>query len=730
MTYLNGLNPRHGNRSAAMAKAVKGATKAQKNDYTVPKKSSIVAVQQLLEEGRDDGSLKCFFDALEVRLYCSWVPNSGLSAFSATSMRAHILFHTHVLSDNNHTMPKYHLWSYVSKYRTTTPLLPSYDFRSLPRHCTPHVRLTFAYNRYLRQRLSDYAKLKVDPIREKAQGTALVDTIDPLDLAPSSSVLLDHAQCVIGQIRLILDCIFNPELLRLPVFQCCYSLLSSDLGLLFQFLNYAILYALQNFFSLARPDAERTLFIFKEFTQLNLTEDILEFVAQGPNHVTKEQTEIPQALRQSKSSLKELTKALESYLFCRPSSVYGSNSLHKSASSLPRRISQRTLKTPLPAPVEKESSSASSPNPSLSKVPLKYQRSTPTLRPSGSASPPPDPNKPLPGPPRYPLNGTHASPSKHASPIMHASPSKHASPIMHTSPSTDGKPSSPSATYASTSAPAPPQLVVPTMSSKRTSAIFSMAGSPVRSSKPTQPLNVDKRAQSAYSPSSYMQTPPLRTASAASTESVNRRSVSNSTSVTSNCTSATSGSINTLGSALSTTSESVTSPPQSLASSSVYSESIQSNPATPVEPVYSTANNDSTSGQNDLYRPRGLGISHEHSLSSSTDDTAKGGSEYTYSSSSAGMSTSICDPGSTHVASSSSGASGSDWDDVLGSFLTDNETPSLELLDASKLKSKSLSNLRSLATPPESPKSHHQGLHTKTLNMFRSFKKNVHNIYD
>ncbi|KAF5104227.1 hypothetical protein DV451_000835 [Geotrichum candidum] len=175
-------------------------------------------------------------------------------------------------------------------------------------------RLVSAYNRYLRERVLHYRQLQLDPITEKIHKTSIVDD-ENYASQDFSNPLLSQIQCVIQQIRLLLACIFNDQTLNHPLYYYCYNLVAKDLSILFRFLNIALVIALQNFFTLSTSNAERTLFAYKEYTQLQIPEEVLSYVRQAPNAVSPADLEIPQALKQDKKAITTLTKSLENYLY-------------------------------------------------------------------------------------------------------------------------------------------------------------------------------------------------------------------------------------------------------------------------------------------------------------------------------------------------------------------------------------------------------------------------------
>lgn len=249
-------------------------------------------------------------------------------------MKAHLVFHQ-LISDV--TAPKYVFLTYLSRHyatanrssvdSTTFDIISDYrnfnQQNALPNlaHSIPlymeRNRLISDYNRYLRERILHYRFLRMDPIREKIDGTSLVDTPHrhKLHLPETSVDLLNQIQCSVQQIRLILACMFSSETLNHPLYSYCYGLVAMDLSILFRFLNLALVAALQNFFSLPRDCAEKTLFAYKEYTQLQLAEEVHSFVSLGPNAVSVKDLDIPGPLRQDDMAVRQLTKSLEDFLY-------------------------------------------------------------------------------------------------------------------------------------------------------------------------------------------------------------------------------------------------------------------------------------------------------------------------------------------------------------------------------------------------------------------------------
>lgn len=360
---------------SSLSRAVKGATKS-KDD--VSKDKYLDLIQAHLSDNAD---ISDFLALLKPRLYDDYQSTS----FSHISFKAHVLLHKKILSTI--VSPRYKLWDAMISYQNDNKvtLLPPLDHKLA--HSSSDYRLLSAYNRYISQRVGDFNKLQLDPIVEKHKGSSVVDNANSANISLTSSGLLDQAQSVIIQLRLILDCLFTKEMFDSPLYLQCYDLLARDATTLFRFLNLAIVLALQSFFSLARPDAERTLFIYKEFTQLQISDDVKAFVAQAPNSTSSEDLKIPSALQQTPKSITELTKALESYLFSssqsntRPSSK--SSSSHATtpsiADSIPETVASSVYSTS-PKIEEQEFN----PTPKLEQQPFSHQSYT-SLSPVSSA---------------------------------------------------------------------------------------------------------------------------------------------------------------------------------------------------------------------------------------------------------------------------------------------------------------------------------------------------------
>lgn len=290
----------------SLSKAIKGATKPKYDEYA--KDKYIENIQEYLSNNSGKSDVAQFLDILKPRLS----NDIETSAFSNISFKSHILLHQCLLLTPRDAK-KYQIWDGIAAYQKNNTLLPLVDHKLS--HSSPDYRLSSAYSRYLSQRIHDFDKLELDTITEKKSNTSVVDNASSANIDSTSSGLLDQAQAAMIQLRLGMDCLFSNDMLELPAFLQCYQLLAVDMATLFKFLNLAIVLALQNFFSLARPDAERTLFIYKEFTQLQISEDVSSFVSLAANGSTKEDLDIPTPLKQSQKSICELTKALESYLF-------------------------------------------------------------------------------------------------------------------------------------------------------------------------------------------------------------------------------------------------------------------------------------------------------------------------------------------------------------------------------------------------------------------------------
>jgi hypothetical protein len=260
-------------------------------------------------------------------------PSPSLSFFSTFSNR----------SDHYHQSGENSLEAFSSQ-SSKQQILPNLA-HSLPQASGVN-RLVSAYNRYLRERVLHYRQLQLDPITEKVHKCSIVDHENYVSHDFSNN-LLSQIQCVIQQIRLLLACIFTNETLNHPLYYYCYNLVAKDLSILFRFLNIALVIALQNFFTLSTSNAERTLFAYKEYTQLQIPEEVLSYVRQAPNAVSAADLEIPQALRQDQKAITTLTKSLENYLYEISINEINDLAINPTASaSTITTVAPLTLKTP------------------------------------------------------------------------------------------------------------------------------------------------------------------------------------------------------------------------------------------------------------------------------------------------------------------------------------------------------------------------------------------------
>lgn len=195
---------------------------------------------------------------------------------------------------------------------TLQPFLPNLA-HSIPQS-TEENRLLSHYNRYLRERVLHFCRLKLDPFHERVKGTSVIDESDPNSLSYFSA-LVNQAQCILQQVRLLLNCTLSDRLMKDPLYSYCFGLLTNDLSILFHFLSVALVVALQNFMTLSRSNAEKTLFIYKEFTQLQLYTEVKLFISQGGIPVFDSKLDLPNALKQDRQSIIKLTQSLEAYVY-------------------------------------------------------------------------------------------------------------------------------------------------------------------------------------------------------------------------------------------------------------------------------------------------------------------------------------------------------------------------------------------------------------------------------
>lgn len=357
--------------SSEIQKDVRGATNPKKA-YSEKYQNNVASFVQ--QNYNNKQQLEAFFDCLSVKLISSDV----ISAF-----RAHHLFHINVFSDIG--VHPHYKYSTVKIFVDSQVILPNLAL-SNKHFKSPLGGLLKAYNRYLNQRLLDFSRLKIDIIREKRYerktGTSPYGSSAATTSAstPSVSTLsidfeltadyLKHTQCALYQLRLILDCLFPNDIIQDQTLLPIYNLLAIDMSILFSIICDALVLLLQNFFSLIRPDAERTLFLYKEFTQLELPQEVLNFVDMAPNMANPHDLNIPSAIKKDPEGIKKLTKALESYLYAEEQ-VTPTNCPHSAASSTfytpPSSPSQ--ILSPLSSSADQSSSKdSSSANTTLSSV--------------------------------------------------------------------------------------------------------------------------------------------------------------------------------------------------------------------------------------------------------------------------------------------------------------------------------------------------------------------------
>lgn len=302
--------------SSEIQKDVRGATNPKKAHSEKYQNNVASFVQQNYNNKQQ---LEIFFDCLSVKLVSSDV---------ITAFRAHHLFHINVFSDIG--VHPHYKYSTVKIFVDSQVILP--NLAVTDRHLKSSLGgLLKAYNRYLNQRLLDFGRLKIDIIREKryerkagnspyGSSGASTSTSSPSITTLSNDFeltadYLKHTQCALYQLRLILDCLFPDDIIQDQTLLPIYNLLAIDMSILFSVICDALVLLLQNFFSLIRPDAERTLFLYKEFTQLELPQEVLNFVDMAPNMANPHDLNIPSAIKKDPEGIKKLTKALESYLY-------------------------------------------------------------------------------------------------------------------------------------------------------------------------------------------------------------------------------------------------------------------------------------------------------------------------------------------------------------------------------------------------------------------------------
>ncbi|KAF2437006.1 ANTH-domain-containing protein [Tothia fuscella] len=138
------------------------------------------------------------------------------------------------------------------------------------------------YSEYLVQRATSFAQTKTDYVRE-GEGRLKRLSIE--------KGLLRETESIQEQIRALLRCDFLTNDAENDISLTAFRLLTMDLLILFHVMNEGMVNILEHFFEMSKPDAERTLNIYRTFVkQTDLVVNYLS-VARHYEHVTR--LEIP-----------------------------------------------------------------------------------------------------------------------------------------------------------------------------------------------------------------------------------------------------------------------------------------------------------------------------------------------------------------------------------------------------------------------------------------------------
>ncbi|KIW07389.1 uncharacterized protein PV09_02232 [Verruconis gallopava] len=156
-----------------------------------------------------------------------------------------------------------------------------------------------AYAEYLVQRVNSFSATKVDFVRA-GEGRLTRLSVE--------KGLLRETESVQSMIRALLRCDFLTLETENDISLTAFRLLVMDLLVLFHVMNEGMVNILQHFFEMSKPDAERTLNIYRTFVKQ--TENVVKYlsVARNYEHVTR--LEIPTL----KHAPTVLTTQLEEYV--------------------------------------------------------------------------------------------------------------------------------------------------------------------------------------------------------------------------------------------------------------------------------------------------------------------------------------------------------------------------------------------------------------------------------
>ncbi|KAF1990314.1 ANTH-domain-containing protein [Aulographum hederae CBS 113979] len=156
-----------------------------------------------------------------------------------------------------------------------------------------------AYAEYLLVRATSFGSTKVDYVRQ-GEGRLKRLTVD--------KGLLREVESVEDQIRALVKCDFMTLEPENEITLTAFRLLVMDLLMLFHVMNEGVIGILEQFFEMSKPDAERSIKIYKWFTKL--TDKVVRYLSNARVYEVQTRLEIPKI----KHAPTTLTNSLEDYI--------------------------------------------------------------------------------------------------------------------------------------------------------------------------------------------------------------------------------------------------------------------------------------------------------------------------------------------------------------------------------------------------------------------------------
>ncbi|AET38999.1 uncharacterized protein Ecym_3521 [Eremothecium cymbalariae DBVPG len=132
------------------------------------------------------------------------------------------------------------------------------------------LQIVRRYGDYLRIRAQEFGKLERDYVREGSSNLKEIGR---------NMVVLSHVESLEAQIAALIKNRYSQYDLNNDMLMAAFKLLVQDILALYNALNEGIITLLECFFELSRPDAKRTLDLYKRF--VHLTETVVKYLKAG-----------------------------------------------------------------------------------------------------------------------------------------------------------------------------------------------------------------------------------------------------------------------------------------------------------------------------------------------------------------------------------------------------------------------------------------------------------------